>query len=94
MNQTGSVQSELSEREIDQMVVSQANDDSAWEEVIQVRKNMPASLFIPADLAARAAFLARLHRTDSLEEWLAHIIQERVEIEEAAFMEIKQALRA
>lgn len=94
MNQTNQVQSELSEREIDQLVIAQANDDSAWEEVIQVRKSMPASLFIPADLAARAAFLARLHRTDSLEEWLAHIIQERVEIEEAAFMEIKQALRA
>lgn len=94
MNQTDSVQSELSEREIDQMVVSQANDDSAWEDAIQVRKSMPASLLIPADLAARAAFLARLHRTASLEEWLAHIIQERVEIEEAAFMEIKQALRA
>jgi len=94
MNQTDGVQSELSEQEIDQLVAAQAHDDSAWEEAVQVRKSMPASLLIPADLAARAAFLARLHRTDSLEAWLAHIIRERVEIEEAAFLEIKQALRA
>jgi len=75
MNQKDRAQSELSEQAIDQLVIAQANDDSAWEEAMQVRKSMHASLLIPADLAARAAFLARLHRTDSLEEWLAHIIQ-------------------
>lgn len=75
----------LSEQEIDQLVVKQANDDSAWEKSIHVRRNKPASLSIPADLAARAAFLAQLHRTKNVEEWLTHIIQERVEIEEAAF---------
>ena len=84
----------LSEQEIDQIVVAQANDDSAWEKPIRVRRTKPASLSIPADLAARAAFLAQLHRTKSVEEWLTRIIQERVELEEAAFVGAKQDLAA
>ena len=51
-------------------------------------------LSLPADLAARAAFLARLHRKASAEEWLRHIIQERVELEEAAFVGAKHDLAA
>ena len=84
----------LSEQEIDQVVVAQASDDSAWEKPIRVRRTKPASLSIPADLAARAAFLAQLHRTKSVEEWLTHIIQERIELEEAAFIGVKQDLAA
>jgi len=82
----------LSEQEIDEIVVAQASDDSAWEKPIHVRRTKPASLSIPADLAARAAFLARLHRKTSVEEWLMHIIQERVELEEAAFVGVKRDL--
>jgi len=55
-----------------------------------VRRAKPASLSIPADLAARAAFLARLHRKHSVDEWLTHIIQERIELEEAAFVGVKR----
>ena len=84
----------LSEVEIDKMVVAQANDDSAWEKPIRVRRTKSASLSIPAELAARAAFLARLHRKASVEEWLTHIIQERIELEEAAFVGVKHDLAA
>ena len=80
----------LSEQEIDQIVTAQANDDSAWAKPTCVRRTEPASLSIPANLAARAAFLAQLHRTKSLDDWLTHIIQERIEIEEAAFFGVKQ----
>lgn len=82
----------LSEQEIDNIVVSQANDDSAWGKPIRARRNKPASLSIPADLAARAAFLAQIHRTKSVEEWLTQVIQERVELEEAAFAGLKHDL--
>jgi hypothetical protein len=84
----------LSEQEIDRIVISQANDDSAWGSPARVRKTRRASLSIPSDLAARAAFLARLHRKNSTEEWLTRIIQERIELEEAAFTGAKQDLRA
>jgi hypothetical protein len=81
-----------SQEEIDEIVVSQADDDSAWEKPISVRRKKPASLSIPAELAARAAFLARLHRQADTGEWLTRIIQERVELEEAAFVRVKRDL--
>ena len=81
-----------SEDEIDQIVAAQADDDSAWDEPVRVRRAKPASVVIPAELAARAAFLAQLHRTKSVEEWLTRIIQERVELEEAAFIGVKHDL--
>lgn len=82
----------LSEIEIDQKVIAQANDKSSWEKPVQVRRTKPASLLIPAELAARAAFLARLHREKGPEEWLTRIIRERVELEEVAFVEAKRDL--
>jgi hypothetical protein len=84
----------LSEKEIDEAVAAQANDESSWEKPVRVRRAKPTSLSIPATLAARAAFLARLHRKSSLAEWLTHIIQERVELEEAAFVGVKHDLAA
>ena len=82
----------LTEKEIDRLVVAQANNDSAWGRAIRVRRTKPASLSIPADLAARAAFLAQLHRQASLEKWLTHVIRERVELEEAAFAGAKREI--
>jgi hypothetical protein len=78
--------------EIDKVVVEQANKDSAWEKPIRVRRKKSASLSIPAELAARAAFLARLHRQPNIEKWLTHVIQERIELEEAAFIGAKREL--
>lgn len=94
MSTKGKANKELSEQEIDEIVTAQAGDDSAWEKALRVRRAKPASLSIPASLAARAAFLARLHRKASVEEWLTHIIQERVELEEAAFIGAKADLAA
>ena len=54
-------------------------------------QNRPA-LSLPAELAARAAFLAHLHREKNVGEWLARIIKERVELEEVAFSEAKRAM--
>ncbi|PIU90980.1 MAG: hypothetical protein COS63_02135, partial [Anaerolineae bacterium CG06_land_8_20_14_3_00_57_67] len=82
---TMSAKAKLTEFEIDQKVIAQADDNAAWEKPILVRRTRAASLSIPPDLAARAAFLAKLHRKPSLEEWLTRVIQERIELEEAAF---------
>jgi hypothetical protein len=84
----------LSEQEIDQAVVAQAADDAAWEQPVRVHRTTPTALALPAELAARAAFLAQLHRTPSVEDWLQRVIQERVELEEAAFVGIKRSLTA
>jgi hypothetical protein len=83
-----------SEEEIDERVELQADDDSAWEGAVHVRKKKWAPLSIPGGLAARAAFLAKLHREKGLDEWLARIIRERVELEELALGEVKRELAA
>lgn len=76
------------------MVVAQTEDDAAWEKPIRVQRTAPTSLARPAELAARATFLAQLHRTPGVEEWLRRVIQECVELEEAAFVGIKRSLAA
>jgi hypothetical protein len=92
MNIKDKTKKKPTEKEIDRLVISQADDDSAWEKPVRVRRTKSASLSIPADLAARAAFLARLHRKNNTAEWLRHIIEERVELEEAAFVGLKHDL--
>ncbi len=84
----------LSEEEIDQLVISQADDDAAWEDPVRVTKRRSASLSLPAVLASRAAFFARLHREANLENWVKRIIAERLDIEEAAFAGYKRDLVA
>ncbi len=84
----------FSEEEIDKIVVEQADKDSAWESPIHVRKKKSTSLSVPAEIAVRAAFLARMHRETNIEEWLIHIIRERIEIEEIAFVEAKRDMAA
>jgi hypothetical protein len=86
--------SKPSDGEIDQIVVAQADDGSAWEEPILVKKAGATDLSIPAGLAARATFLAKLHREKGLEEWLTRIIRERVEVEEIAYAEVKRELKS
>ena len=81
-----------SQEEIDKVVELQADDESAWEEPIQIHKKKPRAVSIPAGLAARAAFLARLHREKNVEDWLSRIIRERVELEESAFSRAKREL--
>lgn len=80
----------LTEKEIDSLVTTQADDDSAWDKPTSVHKGKPAFLSISPELAARAAFLAQLHRTKNTEEWLRRVIEERIELEEAAFVGVKQ----
>jgi hypothetical protein len=82
----------LSEEAIDQVVVAQAEDDSAWGKPVHVRKTKPVSVRLSAQLAARAAFFARLHREASVEAWLRRIIQERIDLEDAAFAGLKRDL--
>ncbi len=83
-----------SEMEIDKQVIRQAEDESAWEKPVSVQRRKRTSLSLPADLAARAAFFTRLHREAKLDDWLRRIIQERLDLEEAAFTGLKRDLAA
>src|SRR5437867_4309208 len=60
----------VSEGEIDEVVEAQADDDSAWGKPVRVHRTESASVSLPSELAARAAFFARLHREADVEDWL------------------------
>lgn len=82
----------LSEEEIDRRVTQQTGDESAWEAPVRVRRSQPASVLLPGELAARAAFLAKLHREPGVGKWVERIVRERVELEERAFTKAKKEL--
>ena len=82
----------LAQDQIDEIVIAESENESAWEKTVLVRRPKPASLSLPGELAARAAFLAKLHRERGVEKWIERIVRERVEIEESAFAEAKRNL--
>jgi len=81
----------LTEAEIDERVIAEADDDSAWEPPIYVSRER-AAIGLPANLAQRAAFLARLHHERNLQAWVERVIRERVELEERAFTQARREL--
>jgi len=84
---------ELTQEEIDEIVIAQADDESTWDKPVRVKKTKLTSVF-SGELAARVVFLARLHREPNAENWLRRIIEERVELEEAAYTSYKRDLAA
>ena len=82
----------LTQDQIDSIVVSDSDQDSAWEKVVSVRRPKSTALSIPADLVARATFLANLHRESRVDKWVERVVRERVEIEESAFTAAKKTL--
>jgi hypothetical protein len=86
--------SKLTREEMDEIVIAQTGDESAWDKPVRVKKTKLTSFRLPADLAARIVFLARLHRDPKAEDWLLRIIKERVELEEAAYISFKRDLAA
>jgi hypothetical protein len=84
----------MTEEGIDNIAIAQAEDDSAWEQPVSVKMKKATSVSLPAALAERDAFFARVHREKNLENWLKQIIQERLDIEEAAFTGFKKDMLA
>ncbi len=81
-----------SQAEVDEVVIAQAGDDRAWGKPVRVKRMPNASLSLPGELAARASFLAKLHREPKLDQWLEKVIRERVELEELAYRETKREM--
>lgn len=82
----------ITEREIEDIVVAQADDDAAWGRSVHAKKSKPTNVPLPAPVATRAAFLARLHREKSVDAWIERIIRDRLDFEEAAFADVKREL--
>ena len=84
----------LTEREVDDIVVAQADDDAAWGKPVRTGKDKARTMPLPASLATRAAFFARLHREKSMNAWIERVIRDRLDLEEAAFADLKRELAA
>ena len=82
----------FNDQEIDDIVISQADDDSAWEKPISIKVDKTLTVSLSRELTARAIFLARLHQNISVEQWIEAIITERIAFEEKAFTTLKQHL--
>jgi hypothetical protein len=80
------------EDDIDETVAAQATDDSAWTKPMTVKRNVMTRINLPADVAAKAAFLAHLHHKANTQEWLQSVIEERVDFEASAFAGLKASL--
>ena len=78
--------------EVDRIVTEQAAEESAWERPVVVSRPKWTSLALPAELAARATFRAKLHRERRVDRWVERVVRERVEIEESAFRAAKKAV--
>jgi hypothetical protein len=81
----------LTQDEIDERLIADATDDSAWGAPVRVARK-PAAIGLPASLAQRAAFLARLHHERNLQTWIERVIRDRVELEERAFTQARREL--
>jgi len=82
----------LCEAQVDDLVVAEADTESAWEAPVTVVPDAEAMVRLPADLVARVAFLARLHHAKDPSEWIQAIVRERVGFEEAAYAGLKRAV--
>lgn len=86
---------QLSEEEIDELVVAQANDDQAWDAPIQVRPAAHStSIRLSSEMIQRAKFFAQLHGQRGYQSWLKEIINERIQSEERMFTAIKRDVLA
>jgi hypothetical protein len=79
------------QEEIDNRVVAEADDETAWEPAVHVSRKQ-AEIGLSANLARRASFLAQLHRERDLQAWVEKVIRERVELEERAFSQARREL--
>ena len=73
----------LSEADVDDLVVAQADNDSSWDETVRAKPLKWRTVRVPEELAARAGFLATLRNEARIDDWIRRIIRERIELEEA-----------
>jgi len=86
---------QLSEEEIDELVVAQADDVQAWDAPIQVRPaGQSTSIRLSSAMIQRAKFFAQLHGQRGYQSWLKEIINERIQLEERMFSAVKRDVLA
>lgn len=85
---------ELAEQEIDEIVTSEANDISKWEEPISVKPSGAASIRLSPDTIRKAKYFAKLHKYRGYQTWLKRVIEDRIRTEEEILKDLKQTLES
>jgi hypothetical protein len=73
----------LTEKDIDEIVIKEADMDSRWGRPIRVKPRIAAALLLSAKTVARAKSIARRWKSAGYQEWLLKVIEERIASEES-----------
>jgi hypothetical protein len=73
----------LSEEEIDEIVVREANDPSKWDGPIRVVPPTAIALKLSPHLIERAKRIAKRKRIGAYQDWLSKVVEERIVLEES-----------
>ena len=84
----------LTEQEIDEIVIGEANDMTKWEEPISVEPSGAISIRLSPDTIKKANYFAKLHKYRGYQTWLKRIIEDRIKTEEEILRELKQRLES
>ena len=81
----------LTEEEIDELVVAEANDMTKWGKPVTVRPNV---IRFSTSVIEKAKYLAKLHKTRGYQAWLKQVVEERIKLEEELLSDIKRRLKS
>jgi len=84
----------LTEEEIDEIVISEADDITKWEEPISVKPLGTALIRLSPDMIEKARYFAKVHNYHSYQIWLKRVIEDRIKTEEEILKELKQDLQS
>ncbi len=80
-------QKKLTEKEIDKIVIEEADDMSKWEKPMTV---IPNSIRFSPLIIKKAKYLAKLHNASSYQIWVKQVVEERIELEEKLLSDYEQ----
>ena len=90
MSKIKSVKLSEDDKTIDNIVKSEALDNSKWDKVLHVsHRSNATSIRLSPNTIQRAKFFARIHRERGYQTWLKKIIEERIDTENKLYQEIK-----
>jgi predicted transcriptional regulator len=84
----------VSERQIDEIVTTEAEDLSKWEEPVLVKQSGVTSIRLSSETISKARRLAKIHKSRGYQTWLKQVIEERIRLEEDILSELKEGLRS
>ena len=76
----------LTEEEIDNIVIAEADDMTKWEKPITVK---PTVVLFSKSIIEKAKYLAKLHKARGYQMWLKQIVKERIKLEEKLLSDFK-----